>query len=140
MRYRPLRALAAVAALWLTAAADPPRSPAELYGPLFEAVQRERVFDDGKTCVDATARATPPAILDAYAREKPTTREQLKAFVERHFILPDAAADGRADNLVAHIKGLWPQLTRPPLDPPAGSSALALPATYLVPGGRLREI
>ncbi|WP_066549286.1 MULTISPECIES: alpha,alpha-trehalase TreF [unclassified Sphingomonas] len=134
------RALTAAGLLLLTAAADPPRSPAELYGPLFEAVQRERVFDDGKTFVDATARATPQAILEAYARERPRTRAELKAFVARHFILPDAPAETRADDLVAHIRGLWPQLTRPPLDPPAGSSALALPAPYVVPGGRFREI
>jgi len=130
----------AIAALALAAAASPPPSPAELYGALFEAVQRERVFDDGKTFVDATARAAPAEILAAYERERPATREALRDFVERHFILPDAATEARADSLVAHIEGLWPQLTRPPLDPPAGSSALALPAPYVVPGGRFREI
>ncbi|WP_296721419.1 alpha,alpha-trehalase TreF [Erythrobacter sp.] len=131
----------AVAALMLPGAASAaPPSPAELYGPLFEAVQRERVFDDGKTFVDATARARPEAILTAYEQERPATREALRAFVERHFILPGDGAQDTADNLVAHIGGLWPQLTRPPLDPPAGSSALALPAPYVVPGGRFREI
>lgn len=136
-----LRAPLAAAALLLSAGANAaPQSPAELYGPLFEAVQRERVFADGKTFVDATARDAPEAILAAYARERPATAEDLRAFVERQFVLPDAAAETKADNLVAHINGLWPQLTRPPLDPPTGSSALALPAPYVVPGGRFREI
>lgn len=135
------RALPAAAALLLAVGASAaPSSPADLYGPLFEAVQRERVFEDGKTFVDATARDAPEAILAAYARERPATREDLRAFVERHFVLPHAAPETQADNLVAHIAGLWPQLTRPPLDPPAGSSALALPAPYVVPGGRFREI
>lgn len=135
-----LRTLLASVALLLTAAADAPPSPAELYGPLFEAVQRERVFDDGKTFADATARAAPEAILEAYAQERPMTREELRAFVERHFTLPDGTTAAMTNSLVEHIERLWPQLTRPPLDPPAGSSALALPAPYVVPGGRFREI
>lgn len=135
-----LRALVAAAVLLLTTATGRPPSPAELYGPLFMAVQGERVFDDSKTFVDATARAEPEQILEAYAVERPETREALRTFVERHFILPDAAADASALDLVEHIEGLWPQLTRPPLDPPLGSSALALPAPYVVPGGRFREI
>ncbi len=136
-----LRTPFAAAALLLSASAHAaPQSPAELYGPLFEAVQREWVFDDGKTFVDAAARDEPAAILAAYERERPEGRDALRAFVERHFVLPDAAPEAQTDSLVAHIRGLWPQLTRPPLDPPVGSSALALPAPYVVPGGRFREI
>lgn len=136
-----LRMSFAAAALLVAASANAaPQSPAELYGPLFEAVQRERVFGDGKTFVDATARAEPASIVAAYERERPEGAEALRAFVERHFVLPDSATETTADNLVAHIGGLWAQLTRPPLDPPAGSSALALPAPYVVPGGRFREI
>lgn len=135
-----LRAPLAVAALFLASAASASPSPAELYGNLFEAVQRERAFDDGKTFVDATARVAPQIILEAYERERPATGEELRAFVERYFVLPDAQAEQGADNLVEHIERLWPQLTRPPLDPPRGSTALALPAPYVVPGGRFREI
>lgn len=141
IRSMVLRMLLALAGFLIAAtvsAASP--SPAELYGELFEAVQRERVFDDGKTFVDATARAEPQTIVTAYERERPVTREALRNFVERHFILPDSAADAGGHSLAEHIEQLWPQLTRPPLDPPAGSSALALPAPYVVPGGRFREI
>ena len=42
--------------------------------------------------------------------------------------------------MAEHIRALWPVLTRPPLDPPAGSTALALPRPYVVPGGRFREM
>ncbi|MBI1401878.1 MAG: alpha,alpha-trehalase TreF [Porphyrobacter sp.] len=140
IRSLALRVPVLAAMLLLASAASPPPSPAELYGPLFEAVQRERVFEDGKTFVDATARAAPEAILAAYERERPATRAALRAFVERHFILPGDAVEADAETLAGHIAQLWPQLTRPPLDPPAGSSALALPAPYVVPGGRFREI
>jgi alpha,alpha-trehalase len=134
------RLLAAAAALLLLAAGDPPAGPAELYGPLFAAVQEGRVFDDGKTFADATARSDPDAIMAAWRQEQPEGAEELRAFVQRHFILPDGEARAPATTLVDHIRELWPQLTRPPLDPPAGSTALALPEPYVVPGGRFREI
>lgn len=123
----------------LVAAGAPSPSPAELYGPLFEAVQSNRLFPDGKTFVDATPRSHPEAIMAAYHREPPRSPEALRAFVDRHFILPDAKPASRI-GLKSHIAALWPQLTRPPLDPQPGSSALALPAPYVVPGGRFREI
>ncbi len=132
--------LAVVPFLMSAAACAASPSPAEIYGELFEAVQRERIFDDGKTFVDATPRADPEAVIAAYERERPVTREALRAFVEWHFILPESAAEAGGDGLAEHIERLWPQLTRPSLDPPAGSSALALPAPYVVPGGRFREI
>ncbi|MEJ2457126.1 MAG: hypothetical protein P8Y58_02835, partial [Novosphingobium sp.] len=59
-RLRKLR-LVLAARIWLalggvlacSAQAAPPNSPQDLFGPLFEAVQTERVFPDGKTFVDA---------------------------------------------------------------------------------------
>ena len=55
------------ALLWLivgSAAADSSETaklatPAELYGELFQRVQLERVYPDGKTFVDAVPRTTP---------------------------------------------------------------------------------
>ncbi|WP_347302502.1 alpha,alpha-trehalase TreF [Croceibacterium sp. TMG7-5b_MA50] len=134
------RALIAAAALLLTAAGERPASPAELYGPLFAAVQEGRVFEDGKTFADAIARSDAATIMQAWQREEPQGTDALRAFVERHFILPDAAEQAPAPDLVTHIRELWPQLARPPLNPPPGSTALALPAPYVVPGGRFREI
>ncbi|WP_312736435.1 alpha,alpha-trehalase TreF [Brevundimonas sp.] len=120
-------------------------SPADLYGPLFVAVQTERVFADGKTFVDATPRRSVDQIMTDYRRQTPTGAEALKAFVEANFILPEADAAptrpvAEGLSLRDHIQALWPVLTRPPLDPPAGSSALPMPSPYVVPGGRFREI
>ncbi|WP_029012965.1 alpha,alpha-trehalase TreF [Niveispirillum irakense] len=123
----------------------PPSSPADLYGALFVAVQEQRLFTDGKTFVDAVPKRPAAAIMADYHRVKPQDTQALRAFVETNFALPDAVAteappphEPRA--LLAHIAALWPQLTRSPLDPPAGSSALGLPEPYVVPGGRFREI
>ncbi len=60
-------------ALLLQAQAMPP-SPADIYGPLFSAVQAAQVFPDGKTFADAVPREAPQAIMAAYAREKPQAR------------------------------------------------------------------
>ncbi|WP_267221793.1 alpha,alpha-trehalase TreA [Novosphingobium clariflavum] len=114
-----------------------PQSPQVLFGPLFEAVQSMRIFPDGKTFVDAVPREDADAILAAWRSERPQGAEALRAFVRRHFDVPPGP-DERL-GLRAHIAALWPQLTRPPLTPPPGSSALPLPAAYVVPGGRFRE-
>ena len=73
-------------------------SPADLFGPLFERVQLEKVFADGKTFADAVPRTAAAAILVAYQREKPETRDALRAFVDHHFDLTPAVtgpASGR---------------------------------------------
>ncbi|MGV7207573.1 alpha,alpha-trehalase TreF [Oxalobacteraceae bacterium A2-2] len=116
--------------------ADMPRPPQEVYGALFEAVQAAHIYPDAKTFADAVAREEPAAILARYRQERPQGAAQLKAFVERHFTLPEPAQV----TLRQHIASLWPILARPPLEPPKWSSALPLPAAYVVPGGRFREI
>jgi len=55
---RPVHFAVALAALLCMAqaaprTAAPPLSPQQIYGPLFEAVQGQRIFPDGKTFVDA---------------------------------------------------------------------------------------
>ena len=138
--------LAVAAATVLTAARVSDPTPADLYGPLFEAIQAGKVFGDGKTFVDAVPRRPVAEIMADYAREGPEGEAALRAFVEARFIVPDASptpdtplvAEGLS--LRAHIAALWPVLTRAPLEPAEGSSALALPSPYVVPGGRFREI
>ncbi|MET0363097.1 MAG: alpha,alpha-trehalase TreF [Sphingobium sp.] len=133
-----------LAALMCSAQVLPPSdpsnaSPQEIYGPLFEAVQQSAIFPDGKTFVDAIPQRPADEIMRAYRSEKPQSPDALRAFVERHFDLPEGSRKTPAP-LGRHIRALWPLLTRPALDAPAGSSALSLPAPYVVPGGRFREI
>ncbi|KQQ40104.1 trehalase [Duganella sp. Leaf126] len=111
-------------------------TPQQLFGPLYQAVQTAHIYPDAKTFADAVPKADPQAILAQYRQQQPRDKAALQAFVERHFTLPAPAAI----TLRQHIASLWPVLTRPPLDPPRWSSALPLPASYVVPGGRFREI
>ena len=129
----------AVLALALAAAGPEVRTPADIYGPLFEAVQQQHVFEDGKTFVDAVPTEDPEAILKEYAMQRPTGREALRAFVLAHFRLPGAVA-GPELSLRTHIRNLWPQLIRRSQSVPLYGSALSLPEPYVVPGGRFREI
>jgi alpha,alpha-trehalase len=140
------RWLLPLAALLAGAAADapPPPSPQQLYGPLFAAVQRARVFDDSKTFADAIPKRAPAAIVAEYRAASPEGKAALAAFVAANFDVPapPAPPSPTAQRLpiVEHIARLWNVLRRPPLDPVEGSSALALPEPYVVPGGRFREI
>lgn len=119
-------------------------TPADRYQELFVAVQTERIFDDGKTFVDAVPRDTPLRVLEAYRSEQHLPGFELDAFVRANFVLPATpsseytAMPGRP--LREHIDDLWPVLTREPRQHPPASSILPLPEPYVVPGGRFREI
>jgi alpha,alpha-trehalase len=146
-------ALAALAVLFTPAAARPQQSvaqrvlqvsakaktPEDVFGPLFRAVQLAQVFPDNKTFADMIPLQSPEAILAAYRRENPTGKQALTAFVARHFVA-QAAPPRRNIGLHAHIRALWPVLARAPLAVTPGSSAIQLPSAYVVPGGRFQEI
>ena len=140
MASRGVRAIASAATAVMTVAAlgAADRSPADTYGRLFSAVQNQHVFHDGKTFADAVPLVAPAAIMRRYEAERPADAASLKAFVVRHFRLPD---DPAPSGLRDHVRSLWSTLTRPPLTADrALGSALPLPAAYVVPGGRFREI
>ena len=151
---RALRAYALVALLaaWLPLAAysrEPPAAaypepPQALFKDLFVAVQTGGVFGDGKTFVDAVPREAPDDILAAFDAAHSSSPAELRAFVERYFSLPVESATAAVApehlSLVAHIDRLWDQLTRGTASVPPYSSLLPLPAPYVIPGGRFREI
>ena len=119
---------------------DPPRD----LGPLFHAIQLARIFPDSKTLVDARPRYAPADIMARYTVAMQSGPVDLKAFVLENFEAPRAAGDGvRTDttqSMEAHIRALWPALTRSPDATDARSSLIPLPAPYVVPGGRFREV
>lgn len=115
------------------------KTPEDVFGPLFRAVQLAHVFPDNKTFADMVPLQSPEAILSAYRQEKPTGKQALAAFVARHFVAQDAPP-AKDIGLHAHIKALWPVLARAPLAVTPGSSAIQLPRAYVVPGGRFQEI
>lgn len=120
------------------------KSPADHYGELFEQVQLQKIFADGKTFVDALPSFPPDKIMADYAQRKPLQGAALKAFVLEHFTVPDGVTPPPTLSehlpLSQHITQLWPQLQRPANTQIEGSSLLPLPEPYVVPGGRFREI
>jgi alpha,alpha-trehalase len=142
-------ALIAFGLLWLcgvtlAATAPMPQPPSVVYGELFDAVQRARLFPDSKTFADAVPKQSPQSIVSAYAAARHAADFDLRAFVSRHFTIPEVQESTYrskpGEDVCAHITSLWPVLTRQPDQPVAGSSLLPLPHRYVVPGGRFREI
>ncbi|KQM60119.1 trehalase [Sphingomonas sp. Leaf16] len=119
-------------------------TPADRFGPLFEAVQMRRIFPDGKTFVDAVPKRADAALLADF-RKGNFDDAGLKAFVLANFDVPGLDPVPESDHgprlpIERHIAELWPHLTRDPVTPPAGSSALAVKDRFVVPGGRFREL
>jgi alpha,alpha-trehalase len=117
-------------------------TPDELYGELFSAVQLGHVFADQKAFADAVPNKSPAEIMHDYAEVKHDPKLDLKAFVLERFALTAAkeTAPPRGLALTQHIEWLWPRLTREAKRVPEGSSLLALPKPYVVPGGRYQEL
>ncbi|HLO37304.1 MAG TPA: trehalase family glycosidase, partial [Lacibacter sp.] len=119
--------------------------PKEIFelSPLFEDVQMQQLFEDGKTFVDCTPKQSTEFILAEYQKEKSQPGFDLRSFVTIHFELPHVfASDYHTDakeSVGEHIHALWQVLTREPDDVQRGS-LIPLPNPYIVPGGRFGEV
>jgi alpha,alpha-trehalase len=121
------------------------QTPDQVYGALFTDVQMSRVFPDGKTFVDCVPKRNPKDIVKDYlaGKNNPSIKFNLKLFVEDNFELPKTPQLNyitQEKDVVMHIKNLWGVLKRDADKAVEGSSLLALPYPYIVPGGRFREI
>jgi alpha,alpha-trehalase len=122
------------------------QTPDEIYGELFKDVQLKRIFPDNKTFVDCTPKRKPSDIVQDYIKIKDGSlaKAEIKKFVENNFIIPPPATPGYhtdiKDDIVEHIERLWNVLQRQADNPVDGSSLIALPHPYIVPGGRFEEI
>ena len=117
----------------------------QMEGPLFEAVQRARLFPDSKTFVDSVPKTDPKAVLAAFEAERGAPDFDLAAFVEDHFTLPQPVQEYAShpldtSSLETYIDSLWPRLERSPEEAQEFSTLIPLKYPYLVPGGRFREI
>jgi alpha,alpha-trehalase len=110
--------------------------------PLFEDVQMQKIFADGKTFVDCTPKRELKAILEEYLEQKTKPFFDLKKFVFERFDLPQIPQTGFSSNVTTNIKDhlelLWQALIREPDN--RKTSLIPLPFPYIVPGGRFREI
>jgi alpha,alpha-trehalase len=119
------------------------KSPDERFGILFDTVQRSSVFTDSKTFVDCTPKSTTDSIMAAFKTERLLPNFDLKAFVEKWFVIPtDTVSEYKSDmskSAEEHISELWTVLSRT-ADSADYGTKLPLPLPYIVPGGRFREI
>lgn len=129
--------------LSFSAFAQQQKSPRQLYPGLFEQVQMSGIYPDSKTFVDAVPNKSPEEIMKAYLAAKSQTGFVLKDFVAQNFIAPISHTALYTSNINAgiekHLDTLWTVLKRNP-DTIKGTSLLALPKPYIVPGGRFREV
>ncbi len=120
------------------------QTPDALLGKLFADVQLNKVFEDGKTFVDCTAKYPYDTIRKNYAQQKTASDFNLKAFVLKHFEMPPSiTSDFKSDptrSAAQHVEALWPVLQRKSDIAQSGSTLITLPSPYIVPGGRFREV
>lgn len=111
---------------------------------LFEQCHEEKIVSDGKAIADATPNTHIDDIKQSFYSLKSSKHFNLKEFFTTFFTLPvSPSEDFIADTtrpLEAHIKALWPVLSRNPQKQIPNSSLIALPKKYIVPGGRFTEI
>ena len=109
----------------------------------FKQVQLSSIFEDSKTFVDCI----PKRPLGEIVKDFETRNDKdfdLESFVLNNFELPNEkdtefVAD-TAVSMAEHIKVLWPILTHKPDVLRSHSSLIPLPNSYIVPGGRFREV
>ena len=119
-------------------------NPAHDLGSLFHDAQIAALFPDSKTFADARALRAPSEIATRYAAEKGRGGFKLRDFVDRYFEPPRPAGEGSQTDttrsMEEHIRALWPALTRMADTPALYSTLIPLPNSYVVPGGRFREV
>ena len=118
------------------------KSPDEALGDLFAEVQKNKLYDDGKTFVDLVPRGRMKAIQKEFILAKQDPNFDLRDFVSRHFyeFAPKKLGDYQANphhTVSEHITELWDELER--RNRLNRGSLLALPNSYVVPGGRFTE-
>ncbi len=124
------------------------QDPEMIYGELYHDVELGQIFSDSKTFADATAKFNPSTILEEYRKAKSEAGFSLLDFVNAHFILPSTFTSTYKSSVENsthdHISGLWTVLTHDN-DKISNKSInvgtlIPLPNSYIVPGGRFREI
>ncbi|HET8529696.1 MAG TPA: hypothetical protein VFO08_00995, partial [Methylomirabilota bacterium] len=92
--------------------------PAHDLGAVYQNVQLSGIFPDSKTFADARPRVAPAEIVAQYDSVRRLAGFDYRGFVERNFELPRAVGEGfqtdQSQTMEAHIRALWPVLTRPP--------------------------
>ena len=115
----------------------------QLSGDLFKDVQLSGIFSDSKTFVDAVPKRNPAQIKALYNSEKHLPDFDLRQFVYANFIVPnntDTIKVPENKSMNIHIEDLWKYLIRTPYTVNVNSTLIPLKFSYIIPGGRFREI
>lgn len=148
MKNFPLRHYVAIILLFFTVACTPSGQEKIDFNyyetDFFKEVQLSGIFPDAKTFVDSTPKRPVKEIIKLYKSAKDAEGFDLRDFVLTHYELPVVPVTGfktdTAKSVQQHIDRLWPVLTRQPDEYDPLSSLIPLPYSYIVPGGRFREI
>ncbi|PUB32972.1 alpha,alpha-trehalase [Elizabethkingia sp. YR214] len=107
--------------------------------PLFDDVQRSRIFKDQKTMTDVIPLFSVSDINKKYEEEKQKEGFDLRSFVLSNFDFIGEKAVKKEDMLPIeeHIEKLWDELTHTAFE--NEGTLLKLPKPYIVPGGRFNE-
>lgn len=113
----------------------------QVSGPLFEAVEQQKLFADAKTFVDSYPLENPQDVLKAYLKEKDQASFDLMQFVSTHFEFPKEEKHDipKSSSMTDHISLMWDILQKEMTPPSPYSTLIALPKPHIVPGGRFRE-
>ncbi|SHI83595.1 alpha,alpha-trehalase [Mesonia phycicola] len=117
-------------------------SPEKLYGELFYEVQKNHlIFEDSKTFVDAIPKFEVSAINAKFKELVNPTDEELTTFIQQNFVLPQENPSYKADSssINQHITKLW-EVLKKPADEVKSGTLIPLPYSYIIPGGRFREV
>jgi alpha,alpha-trehalase len=117
----------------------------QVSGDLFEAVQSSKIFADSKTFVDSVPKKKPSEIKKEFQQLRKRKDFNLSEFIKENFTLPEEEKIilnlPPEREMEEHIELLWKYLERQ-----AGkkrndhSTLIPLPNSYIIPGGRFREI
>lgn len=121
----------------------PSKSPDQTLGELFADVQQQNIYLDSKAFVDLIPKKRASQLLREYKFAKKDPDFDLRQFVRTHFYelstvqsKPKFIADP-TQPIEEHISRLWTDLQR--RNRLSRGSLIALPYSYIVPGGRFDE-
>ncbi len=118
--------------------------PSVIYDSLFVQAQEYPLFKDSKTFPDCNAKVSPALIMTQYYQHRYDNNFNLKSFFNRYFSMPQQFSSGfksdTTQTVKEHVKALWPALVRKTETVYPWSSLIPLPYSFVVPGGRFREI
>lgn len=114
----------------------------QISGELFEAVQRNGVFQDSKVFVDAIPERPPEDIKAQFQRNRSDPEFDIADFVREHFQLPADSVIGTDPTTISmewYLDELWQYLVRNPSEAEEWETFIPVPYQSVIPGGRFRE-